>query len=117
MGALRVDLSGLSERFSALRLKGKRPRISWELKKAVLEALGSGASVQQVAAACGLNPVQVYHWRASLRKESPKASTSLRKVNVLPPAGPLKITLPGGAVVEADEAHIDLAVKLLRGLA
>ena len=117
MGALRVDLSGLSERFSALRSKGKRPRISLELKEAVIETLESGASVQQVASACGLNPVQVYHWRAMLRKESPRASTSLRKVNVLPPSGPLKITLPGGSVVEADEAHIDLVVKLLRGLA
>lgn len=117
MGAVRVELNELSERFAALRSKGKRPRISRELKTAVLNALESGASVQQVAASCGLNPVQVYHWRATFRRGQETAAGLVRRVAVMPPLNPLKITFPGGASAEFDESQVDLILKLIRGLA
>jgi transposase-like protein len=113
MGAQIAKLNGLAERFAAVRAKGKRPRIAQELKREVLRALEAGASVQQVAASCGLNPVQVYHWRATQRRQQSSESLA-RKVEVQTPVAALKVSFPGGICIEAEEAQLDLVAQLIR---
>lgn len=116
MNLVSADLNELGERFSKHRAGRRRGRLPKELKEAVLDAVAQGNRVSDVAAACGLNPVQVYRWKGQLRPglSDKKSSPLIRRVSVRQETEKVRAILPGGAIIEVSPSQIELLIKTLR---
>lgn len=111
-----LGLVALGERFSRHRAGCPRGRFPRDLKLAVLEAVNLGSRVSDVAASCGLNPVQIQHWRsqaAAPGSSAAKAFAPVRKIGIRAESNWVRICLPNGVVIEATPAQLDQILKVI----
>lgn len=111
-----MGLVALGESFSQHRVGRRRGRYPSELKQAAVEAVNLGSRVSDVAASCGLSPVQIHHWRsqaARVKNGAGKVLAPMRKLGVLPEVDRVRVCLPSGIVIEALPMQLDQILKIL----